>query len=94
MHLESMSRTDTIKEMNSTSSQDKAKATIFIRRHLNECLKCEYLTVRDQVSCRKISKKDLIIKRKLCFLPHVMNEMLYVFKTSRKSAIITLQCSE
>jgi len=39
--------TETIKEMNSTSSQDKAKATIFIRRHLDECLKCEYLTVRD-----------------------------------------------
>ena len=47
MHLKSMGLTETIKEINSTSSQDKAKATIFIRRHLNECLKCEYLTVRD-----------------------------------------------
>ena len=47
MHLESMGLTETIKEMNSTSSQDKTKMTIFIHRHLDECLKCEYLTVRD-----------------------------------------------
>ena len=42
-----MGLTETIKEMNSTSSQNKAKVTIFIRRHLDECLNCEYLTVRD-----------------------------------------------
>ena len=47
MHLESMGLTETIKEINSTSLQDKAKAKIFIRRHLDECLKYEYLTVRD-----------------------------------------------
>ena len=47
MHLEPMGLTGTIKEINSTSSQDKAKAKIFIRRHLDEYLKYEYLTVRD-----------------------------------------------
>ena len=47
MHLESMGLTETIKEINSMSSQDKAKTTIFICRHVDECLKCEYLTVRD-----------------------------------------------
>ena len=47
MHLESMGLTETIKEMNSMSPKDKAKVTIFICRHLDECLKCEYLTERD-----------------------------------------------
>ena len=47
MHLDSMGLTETIKEINSTTLQDKAKATIFIRRHLDDSLKCEYLTVRD-----------------------------------------------
>ena len=47
MHLESMSLTETIKEINSTSSQAKARTMIFIRRHLDECLKYEYLTIRD-----------------------------------------------
>ena len=47
MHLESMGLTETIKEINFMSLQDKSKATIFINRHLDECLKCEYLTVRD-----------------------------------------------
>jgi len=39
MQLKSMGLTETIKERNSTSSQDKVKATIFIRRHLDGCLK-------------------------------------------------------
>ena len=47
MQLESMSLTETIKEVNSMSSQDKVKTAIFIRRHLDEYLKCEYLIVRD-----------------------------------------------
>ena len=38
-HLESMGLTETIKEINSLSSQDKIKAMIFIHRHLDECLK-------------------------------------------------------
>jgi len=91
MHLESMDLTETIKERNSMLSQDKAKATIFMRRHLDKCLKREYLTVKDTSVLRKISKKDLIIKKKLCFMPHMMNGTIYIFKTSRKSVITTLQ---
>jgi len=41
-----MSLTETIKERDSTSLQDKIKVTIIIRRHFNECLNCEYLTVK------------------------------------------------
>ncbi|KAJ8775140.1 hypothetical protein K2173_020144 [Erythroxylum novogranatense] len=47
MHLESMDLLDTIKENNTTSKQNKAKAMIFIRRHLDEGLKREYLTIKD-----------------------------------------------
>lgn len=55
MHLESMGLTDTIKENNNTSIQDKAKTMIFIRRHLDEGLKYEYMTVKDP----KVLWKDL-----------------------------------
>ena len=43
IHLEAMTLGDTIKDGNKTSQQDKAKALIFIRHHLNEELKTEYL---------------------------------------------------
>ncbi|KAK8669080.1 hypothetical protein V6N13_106521 [Hibiscus sabdariffa] len=38
---------DTIKEGNTGSAQNKAKAMILLRRHLHEGLKSEYLTVKD-----------------------------------------------
>ncbi|KAJ8753683.1 hypothetical protein K2173_026359 [Erythroxylum novogranatense] len=47
MHLESMDLLDSIKENNTTSKQNKTKAMIFIRRHLDEGLKIEYLTIKD-----------------------------------------------
>ena len=47
MYLQSIGLIDTIKENNNTSLQDKVKSIIFLRRHLDEGLKCEYLTVKD-----------------------------------------------
>ncbi|XP_074327892.1 uncharacterized protein LOC141665808 [Apium graveolens] len=41
-----MGLSDTIKERNKTSEQDKAKAMIFLRHHLDEGLKTEYLTIK------------------------------------------------
>ncbi|XP_021768947.1 uncharacterized protein LOC110733239 [Chenopodium quinoa] len=38
---------ETIKEANEATPQDKAKAMIFLRHHLHEGLKNEYLTVKD-----------------------------------------------
>lgn len=55
MHLESMGLTNTIKENNNALIQDKAKAMIFIRRHLDEGLKYEYMIVKDP----KVLWKDL-----------------------------------
>nr|XP_043611702.1 uncharacterized protein LOC122583351 [Erigeron canadensis] len=47
IHLDVNNLGDTIKEENTTSAQDKAKAMIFLRHHIHELLKNEYLTVKD-----------------------------------------------
>ena len=47
IHLDSMDLGDTIKAENNASQKDKAKAMIFLRRHLDEGLKNEYLTLKD-----------------------------------------------
>ncbi|XP_059668728.1 uncharacterized protein LOC132313798 [Cornus florida] len=47
IHLDAMGLGDTIKENNEASLQDKAKAMIFLRRHISEELKTEYLTERN-----------------------------------------------
>ncbi|XP_052878841.1 uncharacterized protein LOC128285373 [Gossypium arboreum] len=47
IHLDAKGLGETIKEGNEESTQDKAKAMIFLRHHLHEGLKTEYLTVKD-----------------------------------------------
>ncbi|KAM1579081.1 hypothetical protein ACFX1Z_040562 [Malus domestica] len=47
IHLEAGNLGETIREENGASSQDWAKAMIFIRRHLDKGLKSENLTVED-----------------------------------------------
>ena len=47
IHLEAMNLGDTIKDGNQASPQNRAKVMIFIRHHLHEELKTEYLTVKD-----------------------------------------------
>ncbi|XP_076917015.1 uncharacterized protein LOC143576924 [Bidens hawaiensis] len=46
IHLNANNLGDTIKEGNTTSTQDKAKAMIFLRHHIHADLKTEYLTVK------------------------------------------------
>ncbi|KAM1222447.1 hypothetical protein ACFX2J_009980 [Malus domestica] len=53
IHLEVMNLGDTIREESSSSFQDQVKAMIFIRRHLDEALKNEYLTVEDLLALWK-----------------------------------------
>lgn len=43
---------DTIQENNQTSNQNRAKVMIFLRHHLDEGLKMEYLTVKDPLVLR------------------------------------------
>ncbi|XP_009759843.1 uncharacterized protein [Nicotiana sylvestris] len=47
IYLDAKSLGDIIKEGNEASSQDKTKAMIFLRHHLDEGLKSEYLTLKD-----------------------------------------------
>ncbi|XP_052875879.1 uncharacterized protein LOC108488044 [Gossypium arboreum] len=46
IHLDAKGLGEAIKEGNEESTQDKAKAMIFLRHHLHEGLKAEYLTVK------------------------------------------------
>ncbi|XP_034203609.1 uncharacterized protein LOC117618094 [Prunus dulcis] len=50
VHLEAMNLRETIKEGNEASLVDRAKAMIFLKRHIHEGLKCEYLTVKDPLA--------------------------------------------
>ena len=47
IHLNAMGLTDSIKNDNKASEQDKAKAMIFLHHHLDEGLKMKYLTIKD-----------------------------------------------
>ncbi|XP_070007257.1 uncharacterized protein [Nicotiana sylvestris] len=47
IHLDAMGLGDAIKDKYKASTQDCAKALIFLRHHLDEGLKIEYLTVKD-----------------------------------------------
>ena len=47
IHLAAKGLDATITQGNEASSQDKAKSMIFLRHHLDEGLKIEYLTVKD-----------------------------------------------
>ena len=47
INLDAANLGETIKEGNQRSLQDCAKALIFLRHHLHEDLKIEYLTVKD-----------------------------------------------
>ncbi|CAM8895733.1 unnamed protein product [Rhodiola kirilowii] len=52
-HLDSMDPHETIIVGNTSSKVDKAKSLIFLRRHLDENLKNEYLTVKDPIDLLK-----------------------------------------
>jgi hypothetical protein len=47
IHLTANNLGDTIKDENKVTPQEKAKAMIFLRHHIHEDLKTEYLTVKD-----------------------------------------------
>ena len=47
MHFESMGLSHTIQEDNTATVQEKARAMIFLRKHLDESLKYEYICVKD-----------------------------------------------
>ncbi|XP_070668758.1 uncharacterized protein [Malus domestica] len=56
IRMEAANLGETIKEDNSASAQDQVKAMIFIRRHLDEGLKSEYLMVEYPLTLWKALK--------------------------------------
>ena len=84
IHLEAWRLRETIKEENNASSQDQAKAMIFICRHLDEGLKSKYLTVEDPLTLWK-ALKNRYNHQKTVILPKARYEWAYLriqdFKT-------------
>ncbi|CAN6698452.1 unnamed protein product [Malus baccata var. baccata] len=89
IHLEAWNLGDTIKEENSSSSQDRAKAMIFIRRHFDEGLKSEIqdfksvaeynsalfrITSQMKLCGNTITEKDMLEKTFSTF--HVSNVLI------------------
>ncbi|XP_021753772.1 uncharacterized protein LOC110719176 [Chenopodium quinoa] len=66
IHLDAKGLGDTIKENNTATSQDKAKAMIFLCHHLHEGLKTEYLTVKDPQVLWSNLKERITSQLKLC----------------------------
>jgi hypothetical protein len=49
MHFAAMDLADTIVEGNPSSSQNNVKVVIFLRHHLRDDLKVEYLTMKNSL---------------------------------------------
>ena len=77
IHLEAMAFAETIKDDNEKSPQNRAKAMIFIRHHLHEELKIEYLMEKDPLSLWKKPKegyenhKSVILPNTCCDWMHL-----------------------
>ncbi|XP_068307431.1 uncharacterized protein [Pyrus communis] len=84
IHLEGGNLGDTIKEDTNASFQDRVKAMIFIRRHLDERSKNEYLTVKDPLILWK-ALKNRYNHQKTVILPRARYEWTHLriqdFKT-------------
>ncbi|XP_049391411.1 uncharacterized protein LOC125855724 [Solanum stenotomum] len=77
IHLDAMDLADTIQEKNQASNQNRAKAMIFLRHHLDEGLKMEYLTVKDLLVLWT-NLKDRYDHLKLVVLPQARYDWIHL----------------
>ncbi|XP_078154165.1 uncharacterized protein LOC144549326 [Carex rostrata] len=77
IHLTAKDLEKTIKEANTASPQERAKAMIFLRHHLHEDLKTEYLTVKDPLELWK-SLKERYDHQKLVLLPNARYQWIHL----------------
>ena len=77
IHLDASNLGETIRENNSASLRNRAKALIFLRRHLDESLKNEYLTVKDPLVLWQ-SLKDRYDHQKTVILPKTRYDWLHL----------------
>ncbi|XP_059301887.1 uncharacterized protein LOC132053800 [Lycium ferocissimum] len=75
IHLDAVGLGDTIKEKNKASNQENAKAMIFLRHHLDEAMKIEYLTIKDPfILWKNLNKRYDHLK--MVFLPKARHEWI------------------
>ncbi|XP_058775221.1 uncharacterized protein LOC131649477 [Vicia villosa] len=92
IHLSAEGHGDTIKEGNKSSDQQKAKAMIFLRRHLHEDLKNEYLTDFKSVSDYNSAMFRITSKLLLCGEKVTDEDMLEkTFSTFHASNVLLQQ---
>ncbi|KAH0679397.1 hypothetical protein KY284_020482 [Solanum tuberosum] len=73
IHLDAMGLVDTIKDNNQASIQERAKAMIFLRHHLDEGLKMQYLTIKEPLILWN-NLKDRYDHLKLVILPQARHD--------------------
>ena len=76
IHLDAMNLGATIKEGNQASLQDHAKALIFLRHHLHEGFKNEYLMVKDPFTLWS-NLKERYDHQKTVILPKARYDWMY-----------------
>ncbi|KAJ8750935.1 hypothetical protein K2173_016116 [Erythroxylum novogranatense] len=77
IHLNAENLGNTIKEENQASEQDRAKAMIFLRLHLHEELKTEYLTIKDPLVLWK-NLKERFEHQRTVILPKARYEWIHL----------------
>ncbi|XP_028792888.1 uncharacterized protein LOC114748617 [Neltuma alba] len=77
IHLDAKGLGSTILPGNEATSQDKAKAMIFLRHHLHEGLKAEYLTVKDPLELWN-NLKERYDHQKTVILPKARYEWMHL----------------
>ncbi|XP_042465820.1 uncharacterized protein LOC122048296 [Zingiber officinale] len=77
IHLDAMDLGDSIKDGNKESLQNRAKAMIFIRHHLHEALKIEYLTIKDPLELWN-NLKERYSHYKTVILPNARYEWIHL----------------
>ena len=84
IHLNASGLGDTVKDGNEISAQDKAKAMIFLHRHLHEGLKNKYLTVKDPLDLWN-NLKDRYDHQKTVILPKARYDQMHLRLQDYKS---------
>ncbi|XP_048605745.1 uncharacterized protein LOC125583181 [Brassica napus] len=91
LHLESLSLSQTIKENNTSTPQEKAKSVIFLRRHLDESIIYDYANMRDPKELWKSLKDRIVAKLRYCGEMITESQMLEKTYTTFHKSHITLQ---
>ncbi|KAL7613362.1 hypothetical protein Lser_V15G08996 [Lactuca serriola] len=73
MHLKSMGISNAIYEFNNCLAQDKAKAQVFLRKHIDEMLRFEYLDVTDPSILWNLLKERFDHQKEV-ILPNAIDE--------------------